>query len=66
MQSTDNTFKMIKEDEDGFVYEIKMDTTAYNFYYVKIVGEKQYIFQTGFTARSSQAEATEMYRAVRH
>jgi hypothetical protein len=65
LKTTSPTFKMLKEEEDGFVYEMQIDTTVYNFFYAKIVGDKQFSFQTGFTATATQAEATEMYEAVR-
>jgi hypothetical protein len=66
LQGSDPTFKIIDEDEDGFVYETKTDKeTTYNFSFVKFLGDKHYTFQTGFTALPTQAEAEEMYKAMR-
>ena len=66
LQGSDPTFKIIDEDEDGFVYETKNGEHAtYNFSFVKFLGDKHYTFQTGFTALPTQAEAEEMYKAVR-
>lgn len=65
LQSSDPTFKIITDEQDGMVYETKTDGEAYNFYFVKQTGDKFYTFQTGFTALPTLAEAKEMYAAVR-
>ena len=65
LKTSSPSFKISKEDEDGFVYEMQIDTTVYNFFYAKIIGDKQFVFQTGFTATATQAEVAEMYDAVR-
>jgi hypothetical protein len=64
LQGSDATFKVLTDDENGMVYETKAEGEAYNFYFVKQVGEKFYTFQTGFTALPTLAEAKEMYGAV--
>jgi hypothetical protein len=65
LTSSDPTFKIITDDEDGMVYETKTDGDAYNFYFVKQIADKFYTFQTGFTALPTLAEVKEMYAAVR-
>lgn len=61
----DQTFKILKESETGFAYQHTLDTLAYNFFVAKVVGDKQYIFQTGFTALPTAAEAEAMFDAVK-
>lgn len=57
--------KLIKDEENGFIYEIKLDTLAYNFYNVRIAGDKMYEIQAGFTAKPTLEQATMMYDAVK-
>lgn len=64
LKGSDPSFKILQEDEDGFVYETTSDGTNYNFYCVKSLGGKFYTFQTGFTALPTKDEAQDMYDAV--
>ncbi len=61
----DGTFKILKESDNGFVYQYTVDTLSYNFFVAKVVGDKQYTFQTGFTALPTQADAEAMFDAVK-
>jgi hypothetical protein len=61
----DATFNILKETDSGFVYQYTVDTLSYNFFVAKVVGEKQYIFQTGFTALPTKEEAEAMFDAVK-
>lgn len=59
--------KIVTEDMDGFVYETVIDSTAinYGFRYMKVQGDKEFIFQTGLVGSFTQEEAERMYEAVR-
>ncbi len=61
----DSSFKILKESDSGFVYQYTVGSLSYNFFVAKVVGEKQYTFQTGFTALPTQAEAESMFDAVK-
>lgn len=54
------------EEEDGFIYEFKIDTTNSNFGFrrVHIQGDKEYIFQNGMGKIFSEEQATGMFEAV--
>jgi len=59
--------KVIRDDENGFVYEKKIDeeNLRYDFRYIKIQGDKQYIFQTALSGGYTEAEVIIMYEAVK-
>ena len=62
-------FSRIIEDEPaGFIYETAFDSTAtnYGFKYLKIQGDKEYIFQTGLVGDFSLEEVKLMYDAVKN
>jgi hypothetical protein len=61
----DPSFKILKETDNGFVYEYTVGTLSYNFFVAKVIGQKQYIFQTGFTALPTKDEAEDMFDAVK-
>lgn len=58
--------KIINEEEQGFIYETKLDSTNinYGFRYVYLQGDKQYVFQTGLIGTFTQEEVENMYKAV--
>lgn len=58
---------IIKEDDYGFIYSTKLDSTAldYDFRYVRILNDKELIFQTGLVGTFSLADVKRMYNAVR-
>jgi hypothetical protein len=58
--------KIVKEDAAGFLYETKIDssTIIHGFRYVKIQGNKEYIFQTGSIGMFTLEDAEMMYQAV--
>ena len=58
--------KIIKEDEDGFIYEIRIDdnNVHYSFRHIRIQGDKEYIFQPGLTGLFTQEQTERMYAAV--
>ena len=58
--------KIIEEDEQGFIFEKKYaeDRLSYDFRYVRIQGDKEYVFQTGLMGQFTLEEVKEMYKAV--
>lgn len=64
-----NTYfsKIIEEEEAGFIYETVYDstTTNYGFKYLKIQGDKEYIFQTGLVGTFTLEDVKIMYDAVK-
>jgi len=58
--------KILEEYEDGFIYEKKIDEVLnYDFRYVKIQGDKEYIFQTGLIGTFSEDDVRLMYDSVK-
>lgn len=59
--------EVIREDDTGFIYSIQPDSTAieYDFRRIKLIGEKEIIFQTGLAGNFSLEEVTKMYEAVK-
>lgn len=59
--------KILEEEDAGFIYEMNFDTTesSYGFRYLKIQGDKEYIFQTGLVGSFDLDEARLMYEAVK-
>ncbi|HJW31644.1 MAG TPA: hypothetical protein VJ508_20625 [Saprospiraceae bacterium] len=59
--------EVVREDEHGFIYSKRLDSTTvdYDFRYIKLLGEKELIFQTGLTGTFNLDEVTSMYNAVR-
>ncbi|MEM6321631.1 MAG: hypothetical protein AAF960_28490 [Bacteroidota bacterium] len=60
--------KIIKEEDAGFIYETAFDSTStnYGFKYLKLQGDKEYIFQTGLVGTFELAEVEWMYEAVKN
>lgn len=60
--------RIIQEDEDGFIFEKQIDSsyTNYDFRHLKIQGDKEYIFQTGYIGTFTQEEVQNMYNGVRN
>jgi hypothetical protein len=58
---------IVKDEENGFIFEKKIDSTHtnYDFRYVKVQGDKEYIFQTGFIGTFTQEEVEQMYESVK-
>ena len=60
--------RIVEEESDGFIYENKLDslTSTYGFRYVRLIGDKQYIFQTGLIGTFTEDEVRRMYEAVQY
>lgn len=58
--------KLVSESPEGFIYETIIDSTEYNygFRYVKIMGDKEYIFQTGLIGTFELDDVERMYNSV--
>ncbi len=59
--------RVVREEEDGFLYETALDSsyTNFGFRYIVLQGDLEIIFQTGLVGQFTQEEAEEMWEAVR-
>lgn len=59
--------KIVKEELDGFIYETAIDTSNinYGFRYVRVQGDKEFIFQTGLVGTFTEAQVERMYESVK-
>ena len=59
--------KIVKDEPAGFNYETKVDSTTqiFNFRYIQLKGDKEYIFQTGLIGRFTLEQVERMYEAVK-
>ena len=66
VQSNQYYQKVMSEDENGFIYEIAVDSNYinYGFRYLKLQGDKEYIYQTGIGKRFTLDQVEQMYKAV--
>ncbi|MEL6926652.1 MAG: hypothetical protein AAFO94_21610 [Bacteroidota bacterium] len=58
--------KMVKEEEDAFIFETVIDTLkSHDFRHVQIKGDKEYIFQTGYLGDYDLEKVEFLLNAVR-
>lgn len=58
--------KIIDEDANGFFYEKDIDgDLRYDFRYIKILGDKEYVFQKGLIGNYTEDQVRNMYLAVK-
>ncbi|NRB51086.1 MAG: hypothetical protein HRU41_25670 [Saprospiraceae bacterium] len=59
--------KIIQEETEGFIYETAIDSSliSYGFRYVRVQGDKEYIFQTGLVGNFSLEQVEKMYESVK-
>lgn len=59
--------EVIREEDKGFIFSKLADSTRvdYDFRYVRILGEKELIFQAGLVGTFSLEDVTRMYNAVK-
>jgi len=60
--------KIVDESEaNGFIYETKLDSTitSYGFQLVRVMGDREYIFQNALVGTFSEADIRTMYQAVK-
>ena len=62
-----NFSKIILEDTNGFVFEKKTDdgSLIYDFRFIKIEGNQQFVFQTGLYNKFSKDQAMKMFNSVK-
>ncbi len=60
-------FRLVEDDPQGFIFENRIDSvnSTYGFNYVKIQGDKEFVFQQSRTGIYSLEEVQAMYGAVR-
>lgn len=58
--------RIVREEEDGFLFETALDSTYtnYGFRYIVLQGDLEIIFQTGMVGQFTLQEAESMYEAV--
>ncbi|MEM1322882.1 MAG: hypothetical protein AAGG75_21635 [Bacteroidota bacterium] len=58
--------KIIEEKDDGFIYQTAVDTANvnYSFRRILVVGDREYIFQTGLVGKFSLEDVMRMYEAI--
>ena len=57
--------KIIEEYDNGFIFEKKIDDNInYDFRYIKLIGEHEYIYQTGMVGTYTEESVREMYNSV--
>lgn len=64
-KAVDGFSKLIMEEKSGFIFEENIDVLNYDFKYIVVQGDKQYIFQKGFTTIATLEEVEMMYNAVK-
>ena len=66
VQSSPYFSKILKEDDNGFLYELQLDstTTICGFRYFYIMGDREYVFQPGLAGKFSHEDVEVMYEAV--
>jgi len=59
--------RVVSEDDSGFIYENKVDSTNlnYGFRYIEVKGDKEYIYQTGLIGSFTEEQVLKMYDAVK-
>ena len=58
--------QVLFEEENGFIFEKQIDSLKnYDFRYVKVQGNNEYIFQTGLSGRFSEESVRTMYESVK-
>ncbi len=65
--STRTFSKIIEEDDRGFIFEKKYseERISYDFRYVRVQGDKEYIFQTGLLGQFTLEQVKKMYEAIK-
>lgn len=60
--------QMVEEQNEGFIYKDQIDSlhSTYGFRYVRIIGDKEYVFQTGLTGSFTEEQVRKMYDAVQY
>ena len=66
----DNPFfsEMVEEGDYGFIYKDQIDSvhSTYGFRFVRLIGDKEYVFQTGLIGSFTEDQVRKMYEAVQY
>jgi len=58
--------KIVEEKEDGFLYEVVIDSAQhYGFRHIVLQGDQQVVFSQGMTSTLSEEEARKIYESVK-
>lgn len=59
--------EIVEEEATGMIYKKQIDekTVDYDFLYVKVQGDKEYIFQTGLMGTFDESQVRTMYNSVK-
>lgn len=66
MVKSDTYFtKVIEEHDNGFIFEKDIDGNVnYDFRYIKLIGDQEYIYQTGMMGTYKEEAVRTMYESV--
>lgn len=66
MVKSDRYFtKVIEEHDNGFIFEKDIDGNVnYDFRYIKLIGDQEYIYQTGMMGTFTEEAVRTMYESV--
>lgn len=58
--------EIVREDDEGFIFSRQLDSTLmdFDFRFIRIMEEKELIFQTGLIGTFSLADVKRMYKSV--
>ena len=57
--------KIMEEEDQGFIFEKTLgEDKTYDFRYVRIQGDNEYVFQTGLMGKFTLEQVKDMYEAV--
>jgi len=67
IQAGNSFAEIVFEEETGMIYKKQIDenTVDYDFIYVKIQGDKEYVFQTGLIGIFNEEQVNAMYQSVK-
>jgi hypothetical protein len=67
VQSNPYFQKIVVDEESGFIYENAVDSNYinYGFRYLKLQGDKEYVYQTGLGKKFTLDQVEQMYEGVK-
>lgn len=59
--------KFVQEEDLGFIYETNIDSSliSYDFRFMKIIGDKEYLFQTGMLGNFTLNQVKQMFQSAK-
>ncbi|MFK7946468.1 MAG: hypothetical protein AB8G11_02675 [Saprospiraceae bacterium] len=64
VKTTTGFSKIIKEEDNGFIFEENFNETSYDFRYFVVQGDNKFIFQKIFTSNPSLEEIEKVFEIV--